>query len=320
MMKKLFTVLLIFICFFTVGCGKEKKSTKYSIVATNFPCYDFARAVTKDVEDISVEILLKPGSESHDFEPTPQDIIDIKNSDMFIYVGGESDTWIDDILKDIDVNKTKIIKLTDIVDLYEEETVEGMEEEHEHEEHDHDHEEEEEEEYDEHVWTSPVNAIKIVNKIKEEVINIDSSNKEVYNKNASKYIDELSNIDEKIKDVVKNAKRKVLVFGDRFPLRYFVEEYKLDYRAAFPGCSEQTEASAKTVTYLIDYVKKNNIPVVFHIELSNGKIADTIAEETNAKVLEFHTAHNISKKDFDNEVTFVDLLKKDIEVLKEALN
>ena len=137
-MKKLFTVLLIFICFFTVGCGKEKKNTKYSIVATNFPCYDFTRAVIKDVEDISVEILLKPGSESHDFEPTPQDIIDIKNSDMFIYAGGESDTWIDDILSDIDVNKTKIIKLTDIVELYEEETVEGMEEEHEHEEHDHD--------------------------------------------------------------------------------------------------------------------------------------------------------------------------------------
>ncbi len=273
-MKKLFTVLLIFICFFTVGCGKEKKSAKYSIVATNFPCYDFARAVIKDVEDIDVEILLKPGSESHDFEPTPQDIIDIKNSDMFIYVGGESDTWIDDILNDIDVNKTKIIKLTDIVELYEEETVEGMEEEHEHEEHDH--EEEEEEEYDEHVWTSPANAIKIVNKIKEEVINIDSSNKEVYNENATKYIDELSNIDKEIKDVVKNAKRKVLVFGDRFPLRYFVEEYNLDYRAAFPGCSEQTEASAKTVTYLIDFVKKNSIPVVFHIELSNGKIANTI--------------------------------------------
>ena len=311
-MKKIFTVLLIFICFFTIGCGKEKKSTKYSIVATNFPCYDFARAVVKDVEDIDVEILLKPGSESHDFEPTPQDIIDIKNSDMFVYVGGESDTWIDDILNDIDVNKTKIIKLTDIVELYEEETVEGMEEEYDH--------EEEEEEYDEHVWTSPVNAIKIVNKIKEEVINIDSSNKEVYNKNATKYIDELSNIDKEIKDVVKNSKRKVLVFGDRFPLRYFVEEYNLDYRAAFPGCSEQTEASAKTVTYLIDYVKKNNIPVVFHIELSNGKIANTIAEETNAKVLEFHTGHNISKKDFDKGVTYKDLLKKDIEVLKEALN
>ena len=319
-MKKILFVLLVLCTCFLVGCGNNKNETKYNIVATSFPCYDFARAVIKDVDDISVDMLLKPGAETHDFEPTPQDIIDIKNSDMFIYVGGESDTWIDDILKDIDVNKTKIIKLTDIVDLYEEETVEGMEEEHEHEEHDHDHEEEEEEEYDEHVWTSPVNAIKIVNKIKEEVINIDSSNKEVYNKNASKYIDELSNIDEKIKDVVKNAKRKVLVFGDRFPLRYFVEEYKLDYRAAFPGCSEQTEASAKTVTYLIDYVKKNNIPVVFHIELSNGKIADTIAEETSAKVLEFHTAHNISKKDFDNEVTFVDLLKKDIEVLKEALN
>lgn len=312
-MKKIFTILLVFISILLVGCGRNTNKTKYNIISTSFPGYDFARAIIKDVDDISVDMLLKPGSETHDFEPTPQDIIDIKNSDIFIYVGGESDEWIDDVLKDIDVSKTVVIKLMDVVDLYEEELTEGMEEEEE--EHD-----EDEVEYDEHIWTSPVNAVKMINNIKEEIIKIDSNNKEQYEKNANSYISELNDIDTEIRDVVNNSKRKDLVFGDRFPLRYFVEEYGLTYHAAFPGCSEQTEASAKTITYLINYVKDNKIPVVFHIELSNGKIADTIAKETGAKVLEFNAVHNISKSDFDKGLTYVDYMKKNIEVLKTALN
>lgn len=309
-MKKILTLLLIIGSTFLVGCGKNKLETKYNIVVTNFPCYDFVRAIIKDVDDISVEMLLKPGSETHDFEPTPKDIINIKNSDIFIYVGGESDSWIDDILDDIDKDKTKIIKIMDIVNLYEEEHVEGMEEEN----------EEEETEYDEHVWTSPVNAIKIVDSIKEEIKNIDKENINKYEKNGNDYVNKLNEIDNDIRNIVNNSKRKEIVFGDRFPLRYFVEEYGLTYRAAFPGCAHETEASAKTVAYLINYVKDNNIPVVFHIELSNGKIADTIANETNAKVLEFHSAHNISKEDFENGITYVDIYNKNIESLKEALN
>ena len=311
-MKKVFILLLVLCTCFVVGCGKEKNSTKYKIISTSFPGYDFARAVIKDVDDISVNLLLKPGSETHDFEPTPQDIIDIQESDLFIYIGGESDEWIDDVLKDIDTSKTKILKLMDVVDLYEEELSEGMEIEEE--------DEGEEVEYDEHIWTSPKNAIKMINKIKEEIINIDNDNKENYKKNASNYIDELTNIDNQFREIVNNASRKELVFGDRFPLRYFVEEYGLTYHAAFPGCSEQTEASAKTITYLINYVKQNKIPVVFHIELSNGKIAETIANEAGAKVLEFNAVHNISKKDFDDGLTYADYMKKNIEVLKEALN
>ncbi len=311
-MKKVFILLLVLCTCFVVGCGKEKNSTKYKIISTLFPGYDFTRAVIKDVDDISVDLLLKPGSETHDFEPTPQDIIDIQESDLFIYIGGESDEWIDDVLKDIDTSKTKILKLMDVVDLYEEELSEGMEIEEE--------DEGEEVEYDEHIWTSPKNAIKMINKIKEEIINIDNDNKENYEKNASNYIDELTNIDNQFREIVNNASRKELVFGDRFPLRYFVEEYGLTYHAAFPGCSEQTEASAKTITYLINYVIQNKIPVVFHIELSNGKIAETIANETGAKVLEFNAVHNISKKDFDDGLTYADYMKKNIEVLKEALN
>ena len=309
-MKKLINlfIILLFI-FFISGCEKNDYKSKYNIISTSFPGYDFARAVTKDSE-FNVEMLLKPGSEIHDFEPTPQDIIKIKNSDIFIYVGGESDEWIKDILKDIN-GKTKIIKLMDLVETYEEEHVEGMEDE------DHD---DEEIEYDEHVWTSPTNAITMIEKIKEEIVKIDSDNKDLYEKNLNNYVLELSKIDAEIKNIVENSKRKEIIFGDRFPLRYFTEAYGLTYYAAFPGCSEATEASAKTISFLIKKVKSDKIPVVFKIELSNGKIANTIAKEANAKVLEFHSAHNITKDDFTSGLTYIDIMRNNIKSLSEALN
>lgn len=317
-MKKVLKVMIVAIMVFGIvcltGCNKNDENDKLTIISTSFPGYDFARAITKDNDNVEVKMLLKPGGESHDFEPTPQDIKDIKNSDIFIYVGGDSDEWIEDVLDDIDTDKTKIIKLMDLVNIVEEEHVEGMEE------HEEEHEHEEEIEYDEHVWTSPINAITITNKLKDEVVKIDNENKELYEKNASNYVNELTNIDNEIKDIVKNGKRKEIIFGDRFPLRYFVDEYGLSYYAAFPGCSEQTEASAKTISFLINKVKEDKIPVVFHIELSSGKIANAIAKETGAKVLEFKTAHNISQKDFDAGVTYVDIMKDNIKVLKEALN
>ncbi|MCR4581554.1 MAG: metal ABC transporter substrate-binding protein [Bacilli bacterium] len=308
---KILLVLILGIVLVT-GCNiKPKTANKHTIMVTNFPCYDIARALTKDT-NIEVKMLLKPGAEIHDFEPTPQDIINIQKSGMFIYVGGESDEWINDVLKDIDASSTKLIKLVDLVDLKEEEIVEGMEAEEE--------ENEEEEEYDEHVWTSPINMITMINKIKDDVINLDSSNKDKINTNASNYIKELETIDSKIKEVVKTAKRKELIFGDRFPLRYFVDEYNIKYYAAFPGCSEQTEANAKTISYLINKVKKDKVPVVLKIELSTGNIANTIAKETNTKVLEFNTAHNITQDDFDKGITYIDIMNNNIEVLKEALN
>lgn len=326
-MKKVFKVMVALVMVFGIvgltGCNKNKTQAKLTIISTSFPGYDFTRVVTKDSKDVEVKMLLKPGAEMHDFEPTPQDIKNIKNSDIFIYVGGDSDEWIEDVLDDIDTDKTKVIKLMDLVNVVEEEHVEGMEEHHhdeEEDEHEHHNEEEEDIEYDEHVWTSPVNAITITNKLKDEIVKLDKDNKELYEKNASDYVSELTNIDTEIKNVVKNAKRKEIIFGDRFPLRYFVDEYGLSYYAAFPGCSEQTEASAKTISFLIDKVKADKVPVVFHIELSNGKIANTIAKETGAKVLEFKTAHNISQKDFDAGVTYVDIMKDNIKVLKEALN
>lgn len=309
--KYLSIILLIFIVSSLTGCDKKNiDNDKLTIISTSFPGYDFVRAITRDSENVDVKMLLKPGSETHDFEPTPQDIINIKNSDIFIYVGGDSDEWIEDVLNDIDVSKTKIIKLMDLVDLVEEEVIDGME----------DDEESEEIEYDEHVWTSPINAITITNKLKDEIVKIDNNKKELYENNADKYIKELTDIDIEIRNILATTKRKEIVFGDRFPIRYFTDEYGLEYYAAFPGCSEQTEASAKTIAFLIDKVRDDEIPVVFHIELANGKIADAIAKETGAKVLEFHTAHNISESDFNAGITIVDIMKNNIEVLKEALN
>lgn len=290
-----------------------KNHEKISIVATNFPAYDFARAVAGDKADI--KLLIKPGAETHDFEPTPSDIIDIKNSKFFVYTGGESDEWIEDILSDIDVKKTKLIKMMDSVEVVEEETVEGMEHEHEHE-----HEEDEEEiEYDEHVWTSLKNAQKIVNKIKDELVQISPEHKDDFEKNAEEYNEKLNKLDKEFEEIVENGNRKVVVFGDRFPLRYFIEDYGLKYFAAFSGCSEQTEASSKTIAFLVNKVKSEKIPVVLKIEMSNGNIARTIAEETGAKVLTFNTAHNVSADDFRNGKTYAKIMEDNLVVLKEAL-
>ncbi len=304
-MKKIVKTIIFLICaLILVGC-KKNDNKSLLIVTSNFPSYDFTRAIIKD-SNISVQMLLKPGSEIHDFEPTPQDIIKIEDSSIFIYTGGESDSWVQGILKE--KIKTKVIKLIDLVETYEEEITEGMDE------------IEEEKEIDEHVWTSPLNAIKIVSSIKEEIIKLDPQNKQLYEKNAENYISELTKVDKEIKDIVSSSKRKEVIFGDRFPLRYFTQEYGLTYYAAFKGCSESTEASAKTLTFLINKVKEDKIPVVFKIELSNGKIAESIARETGVKILEFHSAHNISKSDFENGITYIDIMINNIKVLREALN
>lgn len=314
-MKKIifniFAVLILSIVILT-GCSKKEDEAKFTIIATSFPGYDFARAITKESSDISTKMLLKPGAETHDYEPTPKDIKDIKNSDMFIYVGGESDAWITNLLSDIDTSKTKIIKLMDLVEVVSEEYIEGMET--------IDDNHDNSDEYDEHVWTSPINAIKIIEKLKNEISSINDEEKQLYEKNSENYINEIKQIDNNIRSMVSTSKRKELIFGDRFPLRYFVLEYGLSYYAAFPGCSDATEVSAKTLAFLINKVKEDNIPVVFHIELSNGNIAKAISKETGTKILEFNSVHNISQEDFDAGKTYVDFMKNNIEVLNTALN
>ncbi len=291
-------------------------SHRLSIVVTNFPEYDFAHQIVQDNADVTM--LLKPGAESHTYDPTPEDIITIQNSDMFVYVGGDSDEWVDDVLSSMDQTHMNIFRLMDAVETVPEELVEGMEEEAEEEEAAEDGEEEVE--LDEHVWTSPVNAMTIVRKMSETLEDLDPDNKDVYEKNASNYISELSDLDKEFQDIVSNAKRKEIIVGDRFPFRYFCDEYGLSYYAAFPGCSTDTQASAKTVAFLIDKVKNDEIPIVFHIELSNEEMCSSIAEATGAKSELLNAVHNVSDEDFKNGVTYVSLMQHNVEVLKEALN
>lgn len=308
-------ILILGASIFAIVKLSQRKQT-VSIITSNFIGYDFARAITGDKTEVSM--LLKPGAEMHDYEPTPDDIINIKNANLFIYVGGESDKWVEDLLRNNDISKEKTLRLMDLVEVKEEELSEGMEENESEEEHAH-HHDDEETEYDEYIWTSPLNAIRLVNGIKDRLSKIRPENKDMYAKNAAAYINRISDIDKKIRQVVASGNKKELVFGDRFPFRYFVDEYGLRYYAAFPGCSEQTEASSQTIAFLIDKIKSDNVKVVLKIELTSDKLAKSIANETGATVMTMNAAHNISSEDFNNGVTYLDIMEKNIKVLEEAL-
>ena len=326
-------VLVVGLLAFLVLNREKFEQKKYSVVSTSFPGYDFARAVTKNT-NISTKMLVKPGAETHTFEPTPQDIIDIKNADMFIYVGGDSDTWVEKILKDVDTKKTHVMKLIDLVSTVNEEIVEGMEDEDEHDhehdhdhshshEHDHDHdhkhdhdEEEEGPEIDEHVWTSPKKAMEIVKKIAKVASEIDAAEETKINDNAEKYVAEIAQVDKDLHQAI-DGKISEIVVADRFPFRYFADEFGLKYAAAFSGCSEQTEASAKTISFLINKVKQDKVRKIYKIELSNGKIAETVSKDTGAEVLELHSAHNVTADDFSKGVTYVDLMKRNLAALSK---
>ena len=286
---------------------------KLNIIATTFPAYDFARAVAGGRG--SVTMLLPPGVESHSYEPTPQSIIRIRECDLFLYTGSITDAWVERILGSIGEGTLRTVALMDCVQALEEEMVEGMQA-------DPDEEPERAEgliEYDEHVWTSPRNAQKIVLRIAEVLAEADPEGAADYRANAIAYADRLGMLDAAYQDVVNHAARKTLVFGDRFPFRYLAADYGLTYFAAFPGCSTETEPSVRTVAFLIDKVREEGIPVVFHIELANERMADAICEATGAKKLLLHACHNITLSDFEQGLTCVDLMWRNVDALREAL-
>ncbi len=320
MTKKLFAFALIFTLVLTIfsACApstsaEESQSGGISIVSTIFPSYDFARQITAGT-DAEVTMLLQPGEEVHSFDPTSQDIIRIQNADLFLYVGGENDVWVENVLSGLD-QSVDTFRMMDYVTLYEEELVAGMQAEEESESAAAD-----EQEWDEHVWTAPVNAIAIVKAMTAELIAIDPANAKTYQENSDAYVAQLETLDQSFRDVVSSAKRNTVVFADRFPVRYFVEEFGLDYYAAFPGCSAETEPSAATIAALIDHVNAENIPVVFYIEMSNQQMADTVCEATGAKKLLFHTCHNVTKEEFESGATYLSLMQNNVLALKEALN
>ena len=219
---------------------------------------------------------------------------------MFVFVGGESDAWARTILDSAPSDTRRDIALMDIV-----ETTDDLSHEH---------------EYDEHVWTSPVKAMAIVSALTDELCYLDADNADFYRENAAKYLEELAQLDADFREVIDSSARKHLVFGDRFPLTYFVLEYGLTYSAAFPGCASETEPSAATVAKLMTDIMKEQIPVVFYIELSNHQIADILAEQTGAKTALFYTCHNVSADDFETGKTYLELMKMNVETLREALN
>lgn len=286
-----------------------------TIVATIFPAYDLARALSCGTADVL--LLLPPGSESHSYEPTPKDIISIQEADVFLYAGGESDHWVDEILSSLGDAAPLAFRLTDHVSLLEEELSESMQEEADDE---HGEEEQDEAEMDEHVWTSPRNMMTIAYAFSSVLCELSPENAAAYTEALEAYLDELQELDAAFTEVVENGKRDIVIFGDRFPFRYFAAEYGLRYDAAFPGCSEDSEPSVRTVVSLVDTVRREDIPVVFYIEFSSRRTADILAEETGAKELLFHSCHNVSAEEMEEGATYLSLMWGNVDALKEALN
>ena len=318
-MKRLLTFIIVAaLALSLAGCGGEpvEEDTGVSVVATVFAPYDFARELVGDCGTVSM--LLPPGSEAHSYEPTPKDIIEIQNCDVFIYVGGVSDAWVEDVLESVGEG-VRAVTLMDCVELLEEETVEGMESEedgHDHAGHDHG----DEAEYDEHVWTSPRNAKLICEKIAAALCEADPDNAAEYQTNLLNYSAELDKLDDVFEQIVADGARDTLIFADRFPLLYFARAYGLEYYAAFPGCSEDAEPSAATVAFIIDKVREEEIPVVFHVELANEDMADIVCDETGAVKRQFNACHNVTRAQFNDGVTYLDLMWENTTVLKEALS
>lgn len=314
-LKKILAAALTAALTITALCSCSKTAPedngKLNVVTTIFPAYDFTRQIAG--ENINLTMLLKAGTESHTYEPSPQDIITIQNADLFIYTGGEGDTWVDGILSSMDT-PVPTLKMMDCVNAVEEELVEGMQGEAESEEHS------DEPEYDEHVWTSPKNAVLISEKISEKLQELDSANKDSYKAAALEYSKKLNALDKEFSDVVASSAHKTLVFGDRFPMRYFADAYGLDYYAAFVGCSSETEPAASTLAFLVNKVNELQIPVVFYIEFSTGKVAQTIASQTGCETALFNSCHNVSLEDMDAGATYISLMEQNVELLKKALN
>lgn len=317
-LKKLLAVftasaLLLSLCACSSESGYfESDSTKLKIISTVFPPYDLAKHIAGD--NAEMKILLPPGSEAHTYEPTAKEIIAIQNCDIFLYIGGENEQWADKLINSNDTSKVKIVKLIDCVPTLSEDDEDEHEDEHNHHEHDHEHE------TDEHIWTSPENARLMLSAVYDAICAVDPENSQTYTENKDAYDKQLADLDNEYKTAIDNAKNKTIVLADKFPFRYLAHEYGLDCYAAFSSCSDESEPSVSTMIKLTKKIKENNIPVVYYLEFSSTKIADTLCDETGATKLMLHSCHNVSKQDIENNVSYIDLMKQNLENLKVALN
>ena len=316
--KKLILIILVFIIIVGIifailkaGNNKSKEENKLQIVSSNFASYDFLRAIIGDTNDVNLTFLLGAGKDTHSYDPTTQDIISIQNADLFVYLGGETEKWADKVLDALKNDNTKVICISDYVQKIEEKDIDGVEEK----------EENEKSAFDDHIWTSPSNAIKMVNILEEEMEKIDNKNSSKYKENAEKYVSQIKDVDMQIQNIVDNRVRDRLIFADKMPMQYFIDYYNLKVSAAFNGCSTETEPSASTIAYLISKSKEEEIPVILYIELNTGRVAKIIADEVGngCETLQIQTLHNVSIEDFNNGETWVSLMTRNIEVLKKAL-
>ena len=284
------------------SCAADSKteSDKLSITTTIYPYYEFVREIVGNKAQINQ--LISPGTEIHEFEPTPKDILKINNSDIFIYNGGESDEWVDKVLNSIN-SDVKVMCMFDYGDILDDEDIVHKKV----------------DEYDEYIKTYIQNNKKFVKAISEQIHKRDSANADFYKSNTYAYINKLSRLDNSFEKLVQNSSRNTIVVADRFPILYFVKEYGIKYESVFPGCTSETQPSIKTVTKLIDYVRENDLPVVFHIDNSSESLARIICEDSNAEIMTFYSMHNITREQFESKTTFISLLELNLKSLKEAL-
>ncbi len=287
----LILILLLLLC----GCTKNQReeNNRIKVVTTIYPLYDFVRAVGGDRVDIT--LLISAGTEVHSYEPTPSDMKALYNADLFFYIGGESDTWAERILSDTQV---KSYPLMDSVNLLFEDG---------------------EDEYDEHIWTSSNNAVLMIEKIASVLSETDSLNSEEYENNCNKYCENIKSVSKEIMKTVKNSKNKFILVADRFPFKYMASQYGIEYESAFGGCASSTDISLKVMKRLVDTVKSKGVKYVFCTELSNKNIAKSLSEQTGVKILELHSAHNVTADDFNGGITYIDIMKRNLSVLEKGL-
>ena len=331
-MKKFLAVIatVLSIAIILVACTNAKNSnkdtktsndekSKISIVTTIFPEYDWVKQILGEKQnDVDLTMLLDNGVDLHNYQPSADDMVKVSKCDLFIYVGGESDAWVDDALKSAQNKNMKVINLLDVLgsQVKEEEQIEGMQAEEEE-------GEEEGVEYDEHVWLSLKNAKTLCSSIGEALCEIDSDNATIYKSNLQKYTESLNTLDNEYKQAIDNAKYDILVFGDRFPFRYMVDDYSLNYYAAFVGCSAETEASFETIKFLANKVDELNVTTVLTIENPKHKIAQTVVENTkekNQKILALNSMQSVTSNDVKNGETYLNVMQSNLDILKQALN
>lgn len=330
---------------------EKGNSNKISIVCTTFPQYDWVKNILgEEAERFNVTLLLDNGVDMHSYQPAVKDIATAGSSNLFIYVGGESDTWVEDALKEAKNKDLKAINLMETLgnSVKEEEVVEGMQEERESLGHSHEksskekqeqtqkesHENsqeingqkeaaDEEPEYDEHIWLSIRNAEIMVKNIEKAIEQLDSDNAKVYQTNAENYIKKLDTLDKQYANTIQNAKYKAILFGDRFPFRYMADDYDLKYYAAFAGCSAETMAGFETVTFLAKKADELRLPVILTIENSDGRIAEAVKSNTtkkNQKILAMNSLQSVTKEQIADSITYLQVMQENLSVLSEALN